>query len=136
MSAATAQVPDLADSFSGLSSQSDSSSSTMRTSAFEHMLAELALGSIGRAPTEGGGVKLATLHRTKGLQWKTVFLLGLEDGHIPDFRSESPIEIAEERRLCFVGVSRAQHELVVTRCSVTGNHTRLPSIFVKEMGLS
>ena len=53
----------------------------------DDLLADLALGSGGRAPTQGGGVRVASLHKTKGLQWPTVFMLGLEDGHMPDYRS-------------------------------------------------
>ena len=51
----------------------------------EHVLSELALGGIGLAPTAGGGVKVASLHRTKGLQWPRVFIVGLEQGtRLPD----------------------------------------------------
>jgi DNA helicase-2/ATP-dependent DNA helicase PcrA len=103
-----------------------------REFTLEHLLAELALGSVGRPPTEGGGVKIASLHRTKGLQWKRVYLIGLEDGHIPDFRMTS--NVAEERRLCFVGVSRAQEALTLSRARVVGRHTREPSPFLAEMG--
>jgi DNA helicase-2/ATP-dependent DNA helicase PcrA len=103
--------------------------------SLEHLLAELALGSIGRAPTQGGGVKLASLHRTKGLQWKVVYLLGLEEGHLPDSRCTLPVELAEERRLCFVGVSRAEDRLIVTRCNMTNGYAQSPSQFVREMGL-
>ena len=46
--------------------------------SLDHLLADLALGGKGGAPTEGGGVKLASIHRTKGLQWPHVYLVGLE----------------------------------------------------------
>ena len=82
--------------------------------ALEHLLSELALGSIGRAPTEGGGVKVASLHRTKGLQWKIVYLMGMEEGHHPDWRWTDEKDLTEERRLCFVGISRAEQRLVGT----------------------
>jgi DNA helicase II / ATP-dependent DNA helicase PcrA len=101
----------------------------------EHLLAELALGSIGRAPTEGGGVKIASLHRTKGLQWATVYLVGLEEGHLPDSRSITEKELAEERRLCFVGVSRAEQRLVITRCGIVRGYACTPSRFLAEMKL-
>ena len=51
----------------------------------EHVLSELALGGIGLAPTAGGGVKVASLHRTKGLQWPRVYIVGLEQGTLPDY---------------------------------------------------
>jgi DNA helicase II / ATP-dependent DNA helicase PcrA len=102
--------------------------------SLEHLLSELALGSLGRAPTNSGGVKIASLHRTKGLQWKTVYMIGMEEGHHPDFRSASESQLIEERRLCFVGTSRAEHRLVVTWSRQTQGWGRLPSRFLKEMG--
>lgn len=101
----------------------------------EHLLSELALGALGRAPAEGGGIKVASLHRTKGLQWRVVYLLGLEEGHHPDFRAKTAQDIDEERRLCFVGISRAEQTLVFTRCKITSRHVQTPSRFLLEMGL-
>jgi DNA helicase-2/ATP-dependent DNA helicase PcrA len=101
----------------------------------EHLLSELALGALGRAPAEGGGIKVASLHRTKGLQWQVVYLLGLEEGHHPDYRAKTAQAIDEERRLCFVGVSRAEQRLVLTRCKVTGGYPQTPSRFLSEMDL-
>jgi ATP-dependent DNA helicase UvrD/PcrA len=100
----------------------------------EHLLSELALGSIGRAPAAGGGIKVASLHRTKGLQWKIVYLVGLEEGNHPDYRSTEK-GLIEERRLCFVGISRAEDKLFITRCGITGGRARNPSRFLTEMGL-
>lgn len=104
--------------------------------SLEHLLAELALGSVGRAPTQGGGIKVASLHRTKGLQWKCVYLLGLEEGQLPNGRASSRAELAEERRLCFVGVSRAEDRLVLTRSNITGGSRRAASRFLGEMGFA
>ncbi len=103
----------------------------------EHLLSELALGSIGRPPAAGGGIKLATLHKTKGLQWKLVFLLGLEDECFPDRRSfASDNDLLEELRLCFVGVSRAEEELVITYTKTTPSfQPRTPSRFLRNMGI-
>ena len=64
----------------------------------EHVLSELALGGIGLAPTAGGGVKVASLHRTKGLQWPRVYIVGLEQGTLPDYRTETEAALSEERR--------------------------------------
>jgi len=102
--------------------------------SLEHLLSELALGSIGRAPTEGGGIKVASLHRTKGLQWKIVYLVGLEEGHLPDWRSDQGKGLLEERRLCFVGISRAEERLIVTRSSAINGRPKHPSRFINEMG--
>jgi DNA helicase-2/ATP-dependent DNA helicase PcrA len=103
--------------------------------SLEHLLSELALGSGGRAPTAGGGIKVASLHRTKGLQWRIVYLVGLEDDHLPDWRSTDEKKLIEERRLCFVGVSRAEESLTVTWSKTSGGRARQPSRFLLEMGL-
>lgn len=102
--------------------------------SLEHLLSELALGSLGRAPTAAGGVKVASLHRTKGLQWRVVYLVGLEEGHLPDWRSDTDSGLLEERRLLFVGVSRAEESLIITRCRAVNGRSKLPSRFLKEMG--
>jgi DNA helicase-2/ATP-dependent DNA helicase PcrA len=101
--------------------------------SIEHLLTELALGSGGRAPTEGGGVKLATMHRTKGLQWPVVFMIGMEEGCLPDFRQTTAPAISEERRLCFVGVSRAEDELILSYARQVNGWAKAPSRFLAEL---
>lgn len=101
----------------------------------EHVLAELALGGIGLAPTVSGGVKVASLHRTKGLQWPRVYILGLEKGTLPDYRAETESAISEERRACFVGVCRAETHLTLTRIVEYRGFRKPPSIFLEEMGI-
>lgn len=99
----------------------------------DDLLAELALGSGGRPPTEGGGVRIASLHKTKGLQWPTVYLVGFEEGHMPDYRTRHE-QMPEERRACFVGVCRAENELIVTFARRFRTHRRQPSRFLQEIG--
>jgi DNA helicase II / ATP-dependent DNA helicase PcrA len=101
----------------------------------EHVLSELALGGIGLAPTAGGGVKVASLHRTKGLQWPRVYIVGLEQGTIPDYRTETEAALSEERRACFVGVCRAETHLTLTRIEQYRGFRKPPSIFLEEMGI-
>jgi DNA helicase-2/ATP-dependent DNA helicase PcrA len=101
--------------------------------SLEHLLTELALGAGGQGPTVGGGVKLATLHRTKGLQWPVVVVIGMEQECLPHYRSMHGNSLSEERRLCFVGVSRAEDVLVLSRAQRTGNRTRAPSQFIAEL---
>lgn len=101
----------------------------------DHLLAELALGGVGGPPTVGGGVKVASLHRTKGLQWPHVYILGLEEGRLPDYRAQTPEALREERRACFVGVCRAEHRLTLTRTHFYKVIREHPSRFLAEMGL-
>jgi DNA helicase-2/ATP-dependent DNA helicase PcrA len=100
----------------------------------EHLLADLALGSVGAGPTVGGGVKVASLHRTKGLQWRHVYVVGLEEGRLPFYKAESDEEIREERRLCFVGVCRAKEHLTLTKVATYANRTLRPSRFLTDLG--
>ena len=65
------------------------------------------------APTVEG-VTLASLHAAKGLEWDAVFLVGLTDGTLPIQHAETPDEIEEERRLFYVGVTRARTRLFVS----------------------
>ncbi|MGL5867253.1 MAG: ATP-dependent DNA helicase UvrD2 [Dermatophilaceae bacterium] len=84
------------------------------------------------APTVQG-VTLASLHAAKGLEWDTVFLVGCSDGLLPITMADTPEAIEEERRLLYVGVTRARHRLVVSyaRARTPGaKGTRRPSRFL------
>lgn len=71
-------------------------------------------------PDDGQGVvTLMTLHTAKGLEFDTVFLTGMEDGIFPHMRAMSdPTELDEERRLAYVGITRARKRLYLSRSSV------------------
>jgi DNA helicase II / ATP-dependent DNA helicase PcrA len=104
--------------------------------SLEHLLTELSLGGAGASPTESGGIKVATLHKTKGLQWANVYLVGLEAWHMPNRRANSLEKVREERRLCFVGLCRAEDSVTLTRAKYyDGGTRRAPSLFLNEMGL-
>ncbi len=81
---------------------------------------DIADGAAEEAPKEDQGVvTLMTLHTAKGLEFPVVFLTGLEDGTFPHMRSlHDDAELAEERRLAYVGLTRARERLYVTRSAV------------------
>lgn len=60
------------------------------------------------------GVTLASLHAAKGLEWDAVFLVGVVDGTLPIIYAETPEQIEEERRLLYVGVTRAREHLTIS----------------------
>ena len=84
------------------------------------------------------GVTLMTLHTAKGLEWPVVVLAGMEDGLFPSGRAlESPDGLDEERRLCYVGITRARDALLMTwaRARRRGGELRpaMASRFLKEL---
>ena len=90
------------------------------------------------APEQSGVVTLMTLHTAKGLEFPVVFLTGLEDGVFPHLRSlGEPQELEEERRLAYVGVTRAQQRLylsrAVTRSAWGQPQYNPPSRFLAEL---
>ncbi len=79
-------------------------------------LASVSLFSSSDENEAEGSVKLMTIHAAKGLEFKMVFLTGLEEGLFPLGNTEdADIDIEEERRLCYVGITRAMETLFVTR---------------------
>jgi DNA helicase-2/ATP-dependent DNA helicase PcrA len=83
-------------------------------------------------------VTLMTLHNAKGLEFPVVFVVGMEDGVFPHMRSlGDPAELEEERRLCYVGITRAMERLFVTRAwsrNMFGtNNYNAPSRFLREL---
>jgi DNA helicase-2/ATP-dependent DNA helicase PcrA len=99
-----------------------------------------ALISEADAYDERARITLMTLHSAKGLEFPLVFIVGLEEGLFPHSRSLlSPEEIEEERRLCYVGMTRAQKKLYLTRAKLrrflggeSFNQTE-PSRFIYEI---
>ena len=79
------------------------------------------------------GVTLASLHAAKGLEWDVVFLPGLTEGMLPIVHAQTEDEIEEERRLLYVGVTRAREQLFLSwplAWSGGGRRTRQPSRFL------
>src|ERR687891_1378901 len=69
---------------------------------------------------EQGLLTLMTLHNAKGLEFGTVVIIGLEDGVFPHMRAIEAGDVEEERRLCYVGITRAQRELYLTHARSRG----------------
>ncbi|HYB42177.1 MAG TPA: UvrD-helicase domain-containing protein [Candidatus Methylomirabilis sp.] len=86
---------------------------------------------------ESGGVTLMTLHSAKGLEFPAVFLTGMEEGVFPHSRSmDDPEELEEERRLCYVGITRAKQRLVLSYAlhrRMQGYGVAEPSRFLNEI---
>jgi DNA helicase-2/ATP-dependent DNA helicase PcrA len=87
---------------------------------------------------EGTRVNLMTLHTAKGLEFSAVFLSGLEEGIFPHLRTlADPMELEEERRLCYVGVTRAKERLYLShawRRTLWGSTSHnIPSRFLSEV---
>lgn len=79
------------------------------------------------------GVTLATLHAAKGLEWDAVFVCGVQEGTVPIVHAEGPAAIEEERRLLYVGITRARRELAVSWSAARnpgGRPVRKPSRFL------
>ena len=91
-----------------------------------------------QADAHEDAVQLMTLHSAKGLEFKLVFLTGMEESLFPHGRSmESPAQLEEERRLCYVGITRAMQKLYLTYAESRRLHGtdifNPPSRFLKEI---
>ena len=87
---------------------------------------------------EVDAVQLSTLHAAKGLEYKHVFLVGIEEGILPHRESTEPNKIEEERRLMYVGITRARQSLSISWCERRKQAREFipcePSRFIDEMG--
>lgn len=87
---------------------------------------------------EVDAVQLSTLHASKGLEYPHVFLVGIEEGILPHRESTEPSKVEEERRLMYVGITRAQRTLNISYCERRKQAREFipcePSRFIDEMG--
>jgi DNA helicase-2/ATP-dependent DNA helicase PcrA len=108
--------------------------------SLEGFLASAALASDADSKdTAADRVTLMTLHASKGLEFPVVFLVGLEQGLFPSYRSlEDPSALEEERRLCYVGLTRAKERLFLSHASERRlwggmREPAVPSVFLSEL---
>ena len=104
----------------------------------KEFLADAALMSSADESSAKNSVTLMTLHAAKGLEFPVVFLVGLEEGLFPSGRAEEEADVEEERRLAYVGMTRAMEDLFLTwaqsRFSFGGRNYTMPSRFLTELG--
>lgn len=101
------------------------------------LVAELDQRAASQHAPAVAGVTLASLHAAKGLEWDAVFLAGCSEGLLPISMAETPAAVEEERRLCYVGVTRARQVLQLSMArsrSAGGKATRRPSRFLDHLG--
>jgi DNA helicase-2/ATP-dependent DNA helicase PcrA len=106
----------------------------------EGFLASAALSSdADNKDTAADRVTLMTLHSSKGLEFPVVCLVGLEQGLFPSYRSlDDPASLEEERRLCYVGITRAKERLFLSHASERRlwggmREAAVPSVFLSEL---
>lgn len=105
----------------------------------EEYLSSLSLLSDVDKSEDTGGVSLMTVHGAKGLEFKVVFLVGMEERVFPSGRSmDEDDEVEEERRLAYVAITRAKEQLFVSSCKSRNSYGQptynKPSRFIEEMG--
>ena len=109
-------------------------------SSFEEFLANIALLSdVDKTSDTTNVVTMMTVHSAKGLEFPVVFLVGMEEGLFPIARAlDNESDLEEERRLCYVAVTRAEKLLFITNAKIRtiyGNvNYTIPSRFIDEMG--
>ncbi len=105
----------------------------------ERFLEEVALvQEVDQLQEKEKAIKLMTIHSAKGLEFPTVFIVGMEEGIFPHSRSLiNPQELEEERRLCYVGITRAKEQVHLTFCRKRlfygQNQVNPPSRFLFEI---
>jgi DNA helicase-2/ATP-dependent DNA helicase PcrA len=104
------------------------------TPRLSEFLQDLALQAAG-SERDGNAVSLGTVHAVKGLEFAEVWLAGLEEGILPSMRSLQEGRTEEERRLCYVALTRARDNLTVSSAARRWGRDVKPSRFIAEAGL-
>jgi DNA helicase II / ATP-dependent DNA helicase PcrA len=108
----------------------------------EPELAELIQGLALRSkepPPDPTAVSVLTVHTSKGLEFDSVYVMGLAESVMPSWQSiqkgVASAEMEEERRNCFVAITRPRERLILSRAERYRNWRKEPSRFLREMGL-
>lgn len=112
--AARGQARDRWESLMALVSQAEEYASTEIAPTLEGFVAELDRRANEQHAPVAEGVTLATLHTAKGLEWDAVFLAGMQEGSMPITYADTPAAVEEERRLLYVGITRARKHLMLS----------------------
>lgn len=107
--------------------------STQPQAGLRELVAELEERAAAQHAPSVEGVTLASLHAAKGLEWDAVFLVGLVEGTMPLVHADTPAAVEEERRLLYVGITRARSHLFLSWAlsrSPGGRGSRRPSRFL------
>lgn len=103
----------------------------------EALLSDLALRSENDNTVDENAVRLTSYHQAKGLEFKNVFMVAMEEGIFPSNNCVSKDDEEEERRICYVGITRAKDRLYLSSASSRfmfgGQSSMLPSRFLREM---
>jgi DNA helicase II / ATP-dependent DNA helicase PcrA len=103
----------------------------------QEVLAEVNRRAMESHTPDQGGVTLSTLHKAKGLEWDAVFLVALTEGSLPSAYAKTAEQLSEERRLFYVGITRARRHLNLshawTRTIFGRTQQNIPSRFLGEV---
>ncbi len=121
------------ESLAALVALAEDLAATQPEAGLVELAAELDLRADAQHAPTVQGVTLASLHSAKGLEWDVVFLVGLTDTTVPIQHATTPEQIAEERRLLYVGITRARQQLALSWALARGvgqRRNRRPSRFL------
>jgi len=131
--AGTGQVRDRWESLHALVTTAEELAATDPRAGLAGLVTELDRRAHVQDAPVAQGVTLATLHAAKGLEWDVVALVGMHEGAMPIVHADTPAAVEEERRLFYVGVTRARRELIVSWAATRtpgGRGSRGPTRFL------